>query len=59
MSSFKWGEAPEANAPTIAPEASNVVGAPTLAQHLYASLLMDAGTGTEIGYNPGEHGLAT
>lgn len=30
-------EAREANAPTIVPETSNAVGAPRLAQHLYAS----------------------
>lgn len=36
---LEWAEAREVNAPTIAPESSNVQGADRLAQHLYASLL--------------------
>lgn len=42
-----WAEAYEAKAPTMMPDASNVGGTTRFAQHLFASLVMSTGPGTE------------
>lgn len=57
---LEWAEARETNAAIIIPESSNVVGAPRLAQHVYASLIMSTKAGTEtdsiVNNTPGDNG---
>lgn len=44
---LEWAEAQESNAPASVPESSGEVGAPLLAQHVHAAVLMSTETGSE------------